>query len=317
MHSVIERQFWFFTVQIPVERCAVKFTAVVGLPEPCSAWWHAVRLAELVKHKLWPTWSLRRWDWAYWIYHDLWPGSHSIGGGLYSGTCCVYCIWLFKNEEKTNISLLWFQKSSCNHAETAKSLGNHDCPWQYWYRSNPDKDDDVLTCLMNSYGTGPLPWSHQGDRVCAPRGVWVLLYLAYPPLRRLSRLHPASAHLRLSSWPHFHLRYGASSIWVCRYGGNVSRGLILQEFFYDLLYMLSRPVSEELVGAFLSASINFVTGVLLLVFFIPDIGTTWMNYGLTVTTFLAVPLIWSTKPPPSRTLQPQKIATAEVFSKIA
>ncbi len=81
--------------------------------------------------------------------------------------------------------------------------------------------------------------------------------------------------------------------------------------------MLFRPVSEELVGAFLSAGINLVTGVLLLVFFIPDIGTTWMNYGLTVTTFLAVPLIWSTKSPTPRSLQLQKIATSEVISKVA
>lgn len=41
---------------------------------------------------------------------------------------------------------------------------------------------------------------------------------------------------------------------------------------------LAYPVSEGLVGGFLCCFNNFIGTIFLCLFFIPDLGTIWMNY---------------------------------------
>ncbi len=56
-------------------------------------------------------------------------------------------------------------------------------------------------------------------------------------------------------------------------------------------------VSEVLVGALMSGAVNGVTGIFLLVFFVPGLGTGWMNWGLCLTTAAAVPMVLKTTLP--------------------
>ncbi len=70
--------------------------------------------------------------------------------------------------------------------------------------------------------------------------------------------------------------------------------------FYEYAVALaasSSGSSEVLVGALMSGSVNATTGVFLLVFFVPGLGTTWMNWGLILTTAAAVPMVLKTRLP--------------------
>ncbi len=68
--------------------------------------------------------------------------------------------------------------------------------------------------------------------------------------------------------------------------------------FYEYAVALGgQSCSEVQVGGLMSGGINATTGLFLLVFFIPGLGTSWMNWGLCITTFMAVPMVLKTKLP--------------------
>ncbi len=66
---------------------------------------------------------------------------------------------------------------------------------------------------------------------------------------------------------------------------------------YAVALSSSSGASEVMVGALMSGAVNGVTGVFLLAFFIPGLGTSWMNWGLCLTTAAAVPMVLRTKLP--------------------
>jgi len=68
--------------------------------------------------------------------------------------------------------------------------------------------------------------------------------------------------------------------------------------------------SEAHVGAFMSASVNLSTGLLLLAFFLPGVGDdpSWMNYGVVLASLSAVPLLKMTSAPSSVAAKPESAA---------
>ncbi len=67
--------------------------------------------------------------------------------------------------------------------------------------------------------------------------------------------------------------------------------------FFELAIMISYPISESLIGAFLTGTYNFVVMIFLLIMMIPDMDVTWVNYVLIAGTVVGMPLIYMVKKP--------------------
>jgi len=61
--------------------------------------------------------------------------------------------------------------------------------------------------------------------------------------------------------------------------------------FFELCVELAYPVSENLVAVFLTTMNNFVGNLFLFCFFIPNIGSLWINYVLIGSTIFSIPAI--------------------------
>ena len=60
--------------------------------------------------------------------------------------------------------------------------------------------------------------------------------------------------------------------------GGIVFSFCLAPLFFEYTVELAYPVSEGLVGGFLCCFNNFIGTVFLALFFIPNLGTIWMNY---------------------------------------
>jgi len=65
--------------------------------------------------------------------------------------------------------------------------------------------------------------------------------------------------------------------------------------FMEYTNEMTYPVPEGIVGGFLTFFYNLVGIVFYLMFFIPNLGVTWMNYAIVASCFSIIPLIWMTK----------------------
>ena len=61
--------------------------------------------------------------------------------------------------------------------------------------------------------------------------------------------------------------------------------------FFELAVEISYPVPESVVGGFLSGIFNVVGTTFLLLFFVPNIGSLWMNYVLVGSVAFGVPAV--------------------------
>ena len=59
-----------------------------------------------------------------------------------------------------------------------------------------------------------------------------------------------------------------------------SFGFALAPLFFEYTAELAYPIDEGLLGGFLTCFNNFFGGIFLALFFVPNIGTAWMNYVL-------------------------------------
>lgn len=69
----------------------------------------------------------------------------------------------------------------------------------------------------------------------------------------------------------------------------------LAPLFFEYSSELAYPVPEGLVGGFLTCFNNLIGGIFLAIFFIPNIGTTWMNYVLVASAVVSIPAVIFTK----------------------
>ena len=81
--------------------------------------------------------------------------------------------------------------------------------------------------------------------------------------------------------------------------------------FFELAVEISYPMPESVVGCFLSAAFNLVGSVFLLLFFIPNIGTLWMNYVLIGSVVLGVPAVLMVDEKYNRSLVDQQASTKQ------
>lgn len=65
--------------------------------------------------------------------------------------------------------------------------------------------------------------------------------------------------------------------------------------FFEYTVELSYPAPEGLVGGFLTGFNNLVGFVFLGIFFVPNIGTVWMNYALVAASIVSIPAVALTK----------------------
>jgi len=65
--------------------------------------------------------------------------------------------------------------------------------------------------------------------------------------------------------------------------------------FFEMSVEVTYPVHESIVGGFLTTFYNLVAIVFLLLFFIPNIGYTWINYTLVAATALTIPAMLLTQ----------------------
>jgi len=61
--------------------------------------------------------------------------------------------------------------------------------------------------------------------------------------------------------------------------------------FFEMTAEIAYPVNESLVGGFLTGMYNLVGIIFLFVFFIPNIGSVWMNYALVGSTAAVIPAV--------------------------
>jgi len=61
--------------------------------------------------------------------------------------------------------------------------------------------------------------------------------------------------------------------------------------FFELSVEIAYPVAESLVAGFLTATYNLVGIVFLFLFFIPNIGSIWINYVLVGSVVVSVPAV--------------------------
>jgi len=72
-------------------------------------------------------------------------------------------------------------------------------------------------------------------------------------------------------------------------GGTLNSCLV--PLFFELAVEIAFPVSESIVGGFLTGVLGVIGAIYLLLFFIPNIGVSWMNYVLIGSTLLPIPLM--------------------------
>ena len=72
---------------------------------------------------------------------------------------------------------------------------------------------------------------------------------------------------------------------------------------FEYAIMQAYPVSEGMVGSFLTGVFNFFVLIFLLLFFIPGIGYLWMNYLLVIGAIVSIPLIAITRTPRDFTIR--------------
>lgn len=96
--------------------------------------------------------------------------------------------------------------------------------------------------------------------------------------------------------------YSLWQIYVATISGSTLCYTIIPLCF-EYAIMQAYPVSEGMVGSFLSGVFNFFVLIFLLLFFIPDIGYLWMNYLLVIGAVVSVPLIAMTKTPDDFTVR--------------
>ena len=60
--------------------------------------------------------------------------------------------------------------------------------------------------------------------------------------------------------------------------GGIVFSFCLAPLFFEFTAELAYPVPEGLVGGFLTCFNNFIGAVFLSLFWVPNIGTIWMNY---------------------------------------
>ena len=82
---------------------------------------------------------------------------------------------------------------------------------------------------------------------------------------------------RSLQWSSFFFRKW--QLYVATIGGS-SLTFTLAPLFFEYTAELAYPVDEGLLGGFLTCFNNVTGGIFLCLFFIPNIGTTWMNYAL-------------------------------------
>jgi len=78
--------------------------------------------------------------------------------------------------------------------------------------------------------------------------------------------------------------------------------------FFELTVEIAYPVNESLVGGFLAGVTNFVGIVFLFIFFIPNIGSVWMNYVLVGSTAVVLPTVLAIKERYNRSQVDQLVA---------
>ena len=82
---------------------------------------------------------------------------------------------------------------------------------------------------------------------------------------------------RSLQWSSFFFRKW--QLYIATIGGS-SLTFTLAPLFFEYTAELAYPVDEGLLGGFLTCFNNVTGGIFLCLFFIPNIGTTWMNYAL-------------------------------------
>ena len=90
--------------------------------------------------------------------------------------------------------------------------------------------------------------------------------------------------------------YALWQIYVATIAGSTLCYTIIPLSF-EYAIMQAYPVSEGMVGSFLSGVFNFFVLIFLLLFFIPGIGYRWMNYLLVIGSVVSIPLIAITRTP--------------------
>lgn len=65
--------------------------------------------------------------------------------------------------------------------------------------------------------------------------------------------------------------------------------------FFEYAVELGYPVSEIMVGSLLTFFNTLIGGMILFLFFIPNIGTVWMNYALVLGAVVSIPAVLGTK----------------------
>ncbi len=67
--------------------------------------------------------------------------------------------------------------------------------------------------------------------------------------------------------------------------------------FFELALMISYPIPEGLVGAFLTGLLNFTFTIFLLVLIVPDMDYTWVIYVVVACTIISLPMVYAIKKP--------------------
>ncbi len=67
--------------------------------------------------------------------------------------------------------------------------------------------------------------------------------------------------------------------------------------FFELALMISYPIPEGLVGAYLTGLLNLMFTAFLLVLMVPDMDYTWVTYVLITCTVAAIPLVYAIERP--------------------